>query len=79
VCESNPTRPLDIPVALNIQCLAQGHAGETSAEGRRAVVSSLCESRSCSVLTVSGAPVGREEVDAWVILLEVGLATPLYA
>jgi hypothetical protein len=31
------------------------------------------------VLTVSGAPVGREEVGARVILLGVGLATLLYA
>ena len=28
---------------------------------------------------VSGAPVGTEEVDARVILLGVGLVTPLYA
>ena len=39
----------------------------------------LCESQSCSVLTVSGAPVGTEEVDARVILLGVGLVTLLYA
>jgi hypothetical protein len=35
----------------------------------------LCESRSCSVLTVCGAPVGREKVSTQVMLLRVGLAT----
>jgi hypothetical protein len=29
----------------------------------------LCESRSCSVLTVCGAPVGREEASTRVLLL----------
>ena len=33
------------------------------------------ESRSCSVLTVCGAPVGREEVGTRVLLSRVGLAT----
>ena len=35
----------------------------------------LCESRSCSVLTVCGTPVGREKVSVQVMLLRVGLAT----
>ena len=35
----------------------------------------LCESRSCSVLTVCGAPVGREDISAQLLLLGVGLAT----
>jgi hypothetical protein len=39
----------------------------------------LCESRSCSVLTVNGVPVSTEEVDARVIPLGLGLVTPLYA
>lgn len=34
----------------------------------------LCESRSCSVLTACGAPVGREEVSARAVLLRIGLA-----
>ena len=35
-------------------------------------------SRSCFVLTVCSAPVGREEVSAQVLLLRVGLRLSLY-
>ena len=37
------------------------------------------QTQSCSVLTVSGAPVAGDEVGARIILLGVGLATSLYA
>ena len=55
------------------------HSGEPPCPDRDFTASvcelSLCESRSCSVLTVCSAPVVREKVSARVLLLRVGLAT----
>ena len=47
----------------------------TSVASRFKLLGRLCESRSCSVLTVCSAPVVREKVSARVLLLRVGLAT----
>ena len=53
---------------------AHAHEGDILSQVGRLGNGTLCESRLCSVLTVCGAPVGREEVSAQVIL-RVGLAT----